>query len=119
MQLVSLVVNPDGAFGAIIRTKSDKFQRTKHDHVDIHKSHHTMSDQVKEILDIPRDFFKDGAFFINRCTKPSKRGSLSLSSGVSAILIIRVLGDFKSRCSGIFGHGIHWICRQVSAYPYQ
>jgi len=33
-----------------------------------------MSDQIKEILDIPRDFFKDGAFFLNRCTKPSKRG---------------------------------------------
>lgn len=37
----------------------------------------SMSDQVKEILDFPRDFFKDGAFFINRCTKPSKRGKLT------------------------------------------
>jgi hypothetical protein len=35
-----------------------------------------MSDQVKEILDIPRDFFKDGAFFLNRCTKPNKRGMI-------------------------------------------
>ena len=33
-----------------------------------------MSDQVKQILDVPRDFIKDGAFFLNRCTKPSKRG---------------------------------------------
>ena len=33
-----------------------------------------MSEQVKQILDVPRDFIKDGAFFLNRCTKPSKRG---------------------------------------------
>jgi len=34
-----------------------------------------MSEQIREILDIPRDFVKDGMFFLNRCTKPSKRGS--------------------------------------------
>jgi hypothetical protein len=36
-----------------------------------------MSDQVKQLLDIPRDFIKDGAFFLNRCTKPSRKGTLS------------------------------------------
>src|SRR5262245_52191581 len=35
----------------------------------------TMSDQIKQLLDVPRDFIKDGAFFLNRCTKPSKRGT--------------------------------------------
>ena len=28
-----------------------------------------MSDQLKEIAEIPRDFLKDGTNFINRCTK--------------------------------------------------
>ena len=28
-----------------------------------------MSDQFQEILDIPKDFVKDGTMFINRCTK--------------------------------------------------
>jgi protein transport protein SEC61 subunit gamma-like protein len=28
-----------------------------------------MSDQLKEIADIPRDFFRDGTQFMNRCTK--------------------------------------------------
>ena len=28
-----------------------------------------MSDQIQELMDIPRDFFKDGTQFINRCTK--------------------------------------------------
>jgi len=33
-----------------------------------------MSEEIKQILDVPRDFIRDGAFFLNRCTKPSKRG---------------------------------------------
>ena len=36
----------------------------------------TMSDQIKELLDVPREFIKDGIFFLNRCTKPTKRGTL-------------------------------------------
>lgn len=28
-----------------------------------------MSDQVKELLEVPRDFVKEGTQFINRCTK--------------------------------------------------
>ncbi|MCJ1239180.1 Sec61p translocation complex subunit [Varicellaria rhodocarpa] len=31
-----------------------------------------MSDQFKEIAEIPRDFLRDGTQFINRCTKPDK-----------------------------------------------
>jgi protein transport protein SEC61 subunit gamma and related proteins len=28
-----------------------------------------MSDQIQELIDIPRDFIKDGTMFIGRCTK--------------------------------------------------
>jgi protein transport protein SEC61 subunit gamma-like protein len=28
-----------------------------------------MSDQVQEILDLPREFFRDGLQFVNRCQK--------------------------------------------------
>ena len=38
-----------------------------------------MSDQLKQLLDVPRDFIKDGAFFLNRCTKPSRKGMSPLS----------------------------------------
>jgi len=38
-----------------------------------------MSEQMQEILDIPKDFFKDGTQFINRCTK---RMSLNLHSSM-------------------------------------
>lgn len=30
----------------------------------------TMSDQLKEIADVPKDFIKDGTLFINRCAPP-------------------------------------------------
>ena len=29
----------------------------------------SMSDQIQDLLDIPRDFFKDGTQFMNKCTK--------------------------------------------------
>lgn len=33
-----------------------------------------MAEQVKEFVEIPRQFVKDGTQFINRCTKPDRRG---------------------------------------------
>jgi len=54
-----------------------------------------MSDQVKELLDIPRDFVKDGAFFLNRCTKPSKREFLEISRAVAVgFLVMGFIGFF-------------------------
>jgi hypothetical protein len=35
----------------------------------------TMSDQLKEILDVPQQFIRDGIFFLNRCTKPTRQGN--------------------------------------------
>ena len=32
-----------------------------------------MADQAKELLEIPRDFVKEGTQFMNRCTKPDQR----------------------------------------------
>jgi protein transport protein SEC61 subunit gamma-like protein len=53
-----------------------------------------MSDQLKQLLDVPREFFKDGAYFLNRCTKPDKRGThcgpfrrLQISPGVGLIVV--------------------------------
>lgn len=37
--------------------------------VPVEKSLVNMSDQLKEIADIPRDFLRDGTLFLNRCTK--------------------------------------------------
>jgi hypothetical protein len=32
-----------------------------------------MSDLLQEMADVPREFFKDGTQFINRCTKRTSR----------------------------------------------
>ncbi|KAL1975078.1 hypothetical protein VTN31DRAFT_3470 [Thermomyces dupontii] len=32
-----------------------------------------MSEQVQELLDIPRDFLKDGMQFIHKCQKPDRK----------------------------------------------
>jgi len=49
-----------------------------------------MSEQIREILDIPRDFVKDGMFFLNRCTKPSKRGSYPVVKGFDDVEFLEI-----------------------------
>lgn len=39
-----------------------------------------MSDQVQEILDLPKDFVREGSLFINRCTKPDGKEFVRLYS---------------------------------------
>jgi protein transport protein SEC61 subunit gamma-like protein len=40
-----------------------------------------MSEQLKEIADIPRDFLKDGTLFLNRCTKRMSLSGLCNPAG--------------------------------------
>ncbi|KAL2042941.1 hypothetical protein N7G274_003999 [Stereocaulon virgatum] len=47
-----------------------------------------MSDQLKELLDIPRDFFHDGTQFMNRCTKPDRREFLKISQAVGVGFVV-------------------------------
>ncbi|KAF6222900.1 hypothetical protein HO133_000951 [Letharia lupina] len=47
-----------------------------------------MSDQFKEILDIPRDFLHDGTQFMNRCTKPDKLEFLKISQAVGVGFVV-------------------------------
>ncbi|KAJ9161622.1 hypothetical protein NKR19_g2072 [Coniochaeta hoffmannii] len=54
-----------------------------------------MSDQVQEILDVPREFVKDGLQFINRCQKPDKKEFLKISQAVGVgFLIMGAVGYF-------------------------
>lgn len=81
-----------------------------------------MSDQIKEILDVPREFIKDGIFFLNRCTKPTKQGNLTSyalhiqSLGLTCDRIFVNLEGCRNRISG---DGVHWVRCQVDSYPYQ
>ncbi|PMD14379.1 secE/sec61-gamma protein [Hyaloscypha hepaticicola] len=47
-----------------------------------------MSDQIQEFLDIPRDFFKDGTQFLNRCTKPDRREFIKISQAVGVGFLV-------------------------------
>lgn len=33
-----------------------------------------MSDQIKEFIEMPKQFMKEGSQFVNRCTKPDRKG---------------------------------------------
>ncbi|RKU45503.1 Sec61p translocation complex subunit [Coniochaeta pulveracea] len=47
-----------------------------------------MSDQVQEILDVPREFVKDGLQFMNRCQKPDKREFWKIAQAVGVGFLI-------------------------------
>lgn len=41
-----------------------------------------MSDKIREFVDVPKEFFKDGMQFMNRCTKPDRKGTSRADAGV-------------------------------------
>ncbi|KAG4301474.1 hypothetical protein PCK1_002400 [Pneumocystis canis] len=54
-----------------------------------------MSEQIKEWLELPNEFFKEGAQFINRCTKPDKEEFLKISRAIgTGFLIMGFIGFF-------------------------
>ncbi|KAL2130192.1 hypothetical protein VTI74DRAFT_6781 [Chaetomium olivicolor] len=54
-----------------------------------------MADQVQEILDVPREFLKDGIQFIKRAEKPDRREFIKISQAVGVgFLIMGAVGYF-------------------------
>ncbi|KAK0635755.1 hypothetical protein B0T17DRAFT_55246 [Bombardia bombarda] len=52
-----------------------------------------MADQVQEILDVPREFLKDGIQFINKSQKPDRREFIKISQAVGlGFLIMGAVG---------------------------
>jgi len=50
-------------------------------------------DQLQEFLDIPKEFFKDGSQFLNRCTKPDMSEFRKISTAVGmGFLIMGAVG---------------------------
>ncbi|KAA8913284.1 hypothetical protein FN846DRAFT_930443 [Sphaerosporella brunnea] len=47
-----------------------------------------MADQITQLLEIPKEFIRDGIQFINRCTKPDKREFLQISRAVGVGFIV-------------------------------
>ncbi|KAG7289563.1 hypothetical protein NEMBOFW57_005934 [Staphylotrichum longicolle] len=54
-----------------------------------------MADQVQEMLDVPREFLKDGIQFINRAQKPDRREFIKISQAVGVgFLVMGAVGYF-------------------------
>jgi len=52
-----------------------------------------MSEQLKELAEMPREFFRDGAQFMNRCTKPDRREFVKISQAVGVgFLVMGAIG---------------------------
>ena len=66
-----------------------------------------------DIVQPVKDFVRDSKFFMNRCTKPNKKGE-EMGSG----LIDRVHAD--SDCDGcwICSDGSGWLLRETDPYSY-
>jgi len=47
-----------------------------------------MADQIQELMDIPKDFVRDGTLFLNKCTKPDKREFLKISQAVGVGFLV-------------------------------
>ncbi|PKS05210.1 hypothetical protein jhhlp_008579 [Lomentospora prolificans] len=47
-----------------------------------------MSDQIQEILDVPREFLKDGMQFINRSQKPDRKEFIRICQAVGTGFLI-------------------------------
>ncbi len=47
-----------------------------------------MSEQVKTMLEVPREFMREGTLFINRCTKPDRREFIKISQAVGVGFLV-------------------------------
>ncbi|KAI0111012.1 protein translocase SEC6 [Hypoxylon sp. EC38] len=49
--------------------------------------------EIQDILEIPKDFIKDGTQFLSRCTKPDKREFIQISKAVGVgFLVMGAIG---------------------------
>lgn len=54
-----------------------------------------MSEQIRELLDVPRDFLREGTQLLNRCTKPDKREFIRISQAVGVgFIVMGAIGYF-------------------------
>src|SRR5437016_2204061 len=49
-----------------------------------------MSEQIKEFIEMPKQFMKEGSQFINRCRKPDRKGIVFLFEIIREINVFNV-----------------------------
>jgi hypothetical protein len=70
-----------------------------------------MLKEVNNLVSNGKDFATDSVRFLNKCTKPDKKGRISV--------ICRVHEDRQFLRHRIRYHGSHWIRYQVGFHPHQ
>ncbi|CAJ0748439.1 3588_t:CDS:2, partial [Entrophospora sp. SA101] len=54
-----------------------------------------MADQLKEFAEMPKQFVKEGAQFVNRCTKPDRKEFIKISQAVAmGFFVMGFIGFF-------------------------
>lgn len=96
-----------------------------------------MADKIRDIVDIPQSFVKEGTQFMNRCTKPSRKGERAASRYAKLTMeprwkdqpthpsspisnhTNRIHPDLQDGRHGIRRHGIHRLLCQAHPHPNQ
>ncbi|KIS72339.1 translocon subunit SSS1 [Mycosarcoma maydis] len=54
-----------------------------------------MSDSIKEFVEIPQNFFREGTHFVNRCTKPNRKEYIQICRAVGlGFVVMGFIGYF-------------------------
>lgn len=75
-----------------------------------------MSERIRELVDAPVSFMQEGTHFLNKCTKPDRRGALAYKH---AFLSVRVYPDLPCGRDGLCDYGLYWLPCEACAHPYQ
>lgn len=73
-----------------------------------------MSERIREIVDVPVSFVQEGVHFLNRCTKPDRKGMRARLAADH-----RVYPDLPRGRYGFRRDGFHRLPREAGAHPDQ
>ncbi|CAJ0766501.1 13799_t:CDS:2 [Entrophospora sp. SA101] len=68
-----------------------------------------MADQLKEFVEMPKQFIKEGTQFVNRCTKPDRKEFIKISQAVA-------MGFFVMGFIGFFVKLVHIPINNILVY---
>lgn len=76
-----------------------------------------MSERMREFVEEPIAFLNEGTQFLNRCTKPNKKGTYTLFQ--ESFNRVRVHPDLPCCWFGICHYGLDWLPCQAHSHSYQ
>ena len=74
-----------------------------------------MSERMREFVEEPIAFLNEGTQFLNRCTKPDKKGTFTVFQGSSNQP--RIHPDLPCCRLGVCHYGLDWLHGQAHSHP--